>query len=171
MCRGKPAGPEGIIRLRREAVKFVRRAGLAGCGVLLASGLQTATAGDLWLISPEEAAFAPATEDNLIRSRGLNNKGPRIDVLKPAEDIPQHSPLEIQVRFYPNPATVNPDSVKVQLVKFIAIDITDRVKPYLSEAGINVKEANIPPGNHLVRITVSDGKGETSSREIELQVR
>lgn len=171
MCRGKPAGSEGIIRLRREAVKFVRRAGLAGCGVLLASGLQTATAGDLWLISPEEAAFAPATEDNLIRSRGLNNKGPRIDVLKPAEDIPQHSPLEIQVRFYPNPATVNPDSVKVQLVKFIAIDITDRVKPYLSEAGINVKEANIPPGNHLVRITVSDGKGETSSREIELQVR
>lgn len=171
MRRGKPAGPEGIVRLRQEAVKFVRKAGLAGCGVLLASGLQTAAAGDLWFISPEEAAFAPATEDNLIRSRGLNSKGPRIDVLKPADDIPQQSPLEIQVRFHPNPATVNPESVKVQLVKFIAIDITDRVKPYLSESGINVKEANIPPGHHLVRITVSDGKGETSSREIELQVR
>lgn len=42
------------------------------------------------------------------------------------------------------------------------------MKPYLSESGINVKEANIPAIKHLVRITVSDGKGETGYREIEL---
>lgn len=130
-----------------------------------------AEAEELWLISPEEAASAPAPAESLIRSRGLNSKGPRIEVLKPSEEEPQRSPLAIQVRFHPNPTAVNPDSVKVQLVKFISIDITDRVKPYLSEAGIDVKEANIPSGKHLVRIMVSDGKGETSSRDIELQVR
>jgi hypothetical protein len=144
---------------------------LAGCAVWLAVWAQPVEAGDLWLISPEEAAAAPAPEESLIRSRGLTSKGPRIDVLKPVEDEPQRSPLEIQVRFHPNPTAVNPESVKVQLVKFISIDITDRVKPYLSESGIDVKEANIPSGKHLVRITVSDGKGETSSKEIELQVR
>ncbi len=134
-------------------------------------GLSFATSSDNWLITPDEAALESAPEESLVRSRSLNNKGPRIDVLRPVEDAPQQSPFEIQVRFYPNAAAVNPDSVKVQLVKFIAIDITDRVKPYLSESGINIKEANIPAGKHLVRITVSDGKGETSSREIELQVR
>lgn len=151
--------------------RYLSYVALAGLTAWLAVNAHPVKAGDLWLISPEEAAFAPAPEESLIRSRGLNNKGPRIDVLKPAEDAPQQSPLEIQVRFYPNPAAVNPESVKVQLVKFISIDITDRVKPYLSETGINVKEANIPSGTHLVRITVSDGKGETNSREIELQVR
>lgn len=144
---------------------------LAGCAIWLAVWVHPAESEELWLISPEEAAFAPAPEESLIRSRGLNGKGPRIDVLKPADDAPQQSPLEILVRFHPNPTAVNPQSVKVQLVKFISIDITDRVKPYLSESGIDVKEANIPPGKHLVRITVSDGKGETSSKEIELQVR
>jgi len=144
---------------------------LALCGVLMVVAVQPVEAEEMWLISPEEAAYAPAPEESLIRSRGLNSKGPRIDVLKPADDVPQQSPLEILVQFHPNPVAVNPDSVKVQLVKFISIDITDRVKPYLSESGINVKEANIPPGRHLVRITVSDGKGETNSKEIELQVR
>jgi hypothetical protein len=151
--------------------RYISYMALAGLTAWLAVNAQPVQAEGLWLISPEEAAFAPAPEDSLIRSRSVNSKGPRIDVIKPAEDAPQQSPLEIQVRFYPNPAAVNPESVKVQLVKFISIDITDRVKPYLSESGINVKEANIPAGKHLVRITVSDGEGETSSREIELQVR
>lgn len=150
---------------------FIGRMAFTGCIVWLVVLAHPVEAEELWLISPEEAAFAPAPEESLIRSRGLNSKGPRIDVLKPADDFPQQSPLEIVVRFHPNPEAVNPDSVKVQLVKFISIDITDRVKPYLTESGINVKEANIPSGKHLVRITVSDGKGETNSKEIELQVR
>jgi hypothetical protein len=169
MCRDKVS--EATARPSPGVATCARTFGVAACGILLAACLQSAAAGDLWLISPEEAAFAPAPEETLIRSRGLTGKGPRIDVLKPLEDEPAQSPLEIQVRFHPNPAAVNPDSVKVQLVKFISIDITDRVKPYLSESGINVKEANIPAGKHLVRITVSDGKGETSSRDIELHVR
>lgn len=154
-----------------EMMRQIRMIDLALCGVLMVVAVQPVEAEEMWLISPEEAAYAPAPEESLIRSRGLNSKGPRIDVLKPADDVPQQSPLEILVQFHPNPVAVNPDSVKVQLVKFISIDITDRVKPYLSESGINVKEANIPPGRHLVRITVSDGKGETNSKEIELQVR
>jgi len=141
------------------------------CGVLMAVSVQLAAAEELWFISPDEAAFAPAPEASLIRSRGLNTKGSRIDVLKPPADVPQQSPLEIVIRFHQNSAAVNPDSVKVQLVKFISIDITDRVKPYLSANGIEVKEAKISPGSHLVQVSVSDGEGETSFRDIELQVR
>lgn len=154
-----------------QSRRYIGTVLLVGCMLSLAGTAPPVEAEDLWLISPEEAAFAPAPDESLIRPRSLNSKGPRIDVLKPAEDAPQQSPLEIQVRFYPNPVAVNPESVKVQLVKFIAIDITDRVRPYLSASGIDVKEAKIPPGSHLVRVSVSDGKGETSSRDIELQVR
>lgn len=124
-----------------------------------------------WLITPDEASLAPPSPDQMIRSRGLTNTGPRIEIIKPAEDSQQASPFEIQIRFHPRTSAVNPESVKVQLVKFISIDITDRVKPFLSESGIEVKEAKIPSGSHLVRISVSDEQGESSSREIELEVK
>lgn len=124
-----------------------------------------------WLITPDEAALAPAPEEESIRSRGLTDAGPRIDIVKPVDDVPQASPFEIQIRFYPRAAAVKPESVKVQLVKFISIDITDRVKPYLSGSGLEVKEAKIPSGTHRVRISVSDEQGATSSREMELEVK
>ena len=149
----------------------IHNVGIVGCSALLVVCAQLAAAQEMWLVTPEEAALAPAPEDSLIRSRGLTSKGPRIDVLKPASDAPQQSPIEILIHFHPKSAPVRLESVKVQLVKFISIDITDRVKPYLSETGIEMKEAKIPSGAYLVRISVADEKGESSTRELELEVK
>lgn len=141
-------------------------------GVLFGAMVLPLSAGEhVWLITPDEAAMAPPSPEQMIRSRALTNNGPRIEIVKPVENIPQVSPFEIQIRFYPKEAAVNLQSVKVHLVKFFSIDITDRVQPYLSESGLEVKEAKIPAGTHLVRISVSDEKKLTSSREIELEVK
>jgi hypothetical protein len=127
-----------------------------------------------WFITPEEAALAPAPEETLIRSRGLNDKGPIIEVVRPEEDKPQSNPLEIVVKFLPRSASsaaVDVASLKVSLVKLFTIDITDRVREFVTTAGIELKEAKIPSGRHTVRINLSDTTGQTSTREITFEVR
>ena len=132
----------------------------------------TAFAGsEIWLITPEEAAMAPAAEKSLIQSRGLSESGPAIEVVKPTDGGEAPSPLEILIRFAARTETVDLSSLKVSLLKFITIDITDRVRPYATASGIDVKEAKIPAGKHRVRISVADTKGDVSTRDVSFEVR
>ena len=123
-----------------------------------------------WLISPEEAALAPA-EDDGIRSRSLSDAGPGIDIVKPVEGEIVPSPAEIFIRFLPKTVTIDLTSLKVTLLKFISIDLTDRLKPYIDLTGIMVKDAKVPVGTYRVRISLSDSHGKTSTREISFEVR
>lgn len=130
-----------------------------------------------WLITPEEAAMAPAADANGISKGGLTeigrediNTGPQIEILKPADGGRAPSPVEVAVRFIPRLDLVDLASLKVSIVKFITIDITDRIRPYATAEGIQLKEANVPSGKHRVRITVSDKAGGVSIKEFWLEV-
>ncbi len=147
--------------------------------VLLIVLLQTALAGisqssaasiESWLITPDEAAAAPAQDDG-IRSRGLTDAGPGIEVVRPKEGEIVPSPAEILIRFLPKSVTIDLSSLKVTLLKFIPIDLTDRLKSYVNQDGIMVKEAKVPTGAYRVRITLSDVQGKTSMREISFEIR
>lgn len=96
-------------------------------GIVYPSGICAATGEHDWLISPEEAALAP-TEDDGIRSRSLSDAGPEIDIVKPSEGEVVPSPAEILIRFLPKTVTIDLTSLKVTLLKFIPIDLTDRMK-------------------------------------------
>jgi len=123
-----------------------------------------------WLITPEEAALAPAEEDG-IRTRGLSDAGPGVEVVKPAEGEILTGAAEILVRFLPKTITIDLTSLKVTLLKFIPIDLTDRLKPYIDAAGINVKDVKVPTGTYRVRISLSDAQGKTTSKELAFEVR
>src|SRR5262245_31826847 len=73
-----------------------------------------------WLITPNEAALAPADALEDIKSRSLNEAGPNIDVVKPQDGEDAGSPAEILVRFLPRAATIDLTSLKVTLLKFIS---------------------------------------------------
>lgn len=131
-----------------------------------------AVTGD-WLITPEEAAMAPSTEP----PRGIIgvgrediSTGPVIDVVEPLNGGRGSMPIQVLIRFTPRSEPVDLASLKVTLVKFIQIDITDRIKPFVTQDGIDVKEAKIPPGKHRVRITVSDKAGGASVKEVSFEV-
>jgi hypothetical protein len=79
-------------------------------------------------------------------------------------------PIHVSIRFTPRSEPVDLASLKVTLVKFIAIDITDRIRPYVTPEGIQVNEAKIPPGKHRVRITLADKAGEFSMKEVFFEV-
>lgn len=130
-----------------------------------------------WLITPEEAAMPPASTDQVI-PRGLfeagreePDTGPLIDVLKPLVGKAQPVPLEILVKFEPRNSPVDVSSLKVTLVKFVPIDITDRVRPYVSPEGIRIPDARLPSGEHTVRISLADNAGGVSRKQMTVMIQ
>jgi hypothetical protein len=125
-----------------------------------------------WLILPEEAAMAPAPEPKGIIEAGREDisVGPVIEIVEPPNGGRGPMPIEVLIRFTPRSEPVDLASLKVTLVKFIQIDITDRIRPYVTPDGIQVKEAKIPPGKHRVRIVVADRAGGLSVKEVAFEV-
>ena len=141
----------------------------------LASGSLAADQDGRWLITPEEAALPPAPPDQrggpFDVGREPPDTGPLIEVVKPLLGSPVAAPLEILVRFVPRSAPVDLPSLKVTVVKLFAIDITDRVRPYVTPAGIDIPDAKLPAGEHTVRITVADASGGVSQKQMTIAVQ
>ena len=85
---------------------------------------------------------------------------PQIIVDKPAQGIGVKTPFAVKIRFLPNDgARINLNSLEIDVVKLVRISLLDRVKPYLSAAGINVPEAVVPSGTYNIRIAIADDQG------------
>jgi hypothetical protein len=96
--------------------------------------------------------------------------GPVINVIEPSNGSRLPTPVQVLIHFAPSSEPIDLASLKVVLIKFITIDITDRVRPYVTPEGIQVKEAKIPPGKHRVRITLADRTGKISMKEVSFEV-
>lgn len=132
----------------------------------------SAMAGQIgWLITPDEAALAPPSADQMIRPRGLSSDGPGIEIVKPEDGESIPSPAELLIRFIPKTGSIDLASLKVTLLKFISIDLTDRLRPYVNSDGIAMKDAKVPAGSYRVRISLADTAGKVSSRELSFEVR
>lgn len=146
-------------------------------GVLcLAMGLMMDVAHAEWLILPDEARAldAPVSHGQpLLKPMSLSSNGPRITVHKPELLNQVRPPVDILVSFAPGDSGAKPDlsSLRVHLLKFINIDITDRLKKFLKADRLDVIGAEVPAGNHRLRVTVADTAGQESQREFRLVIR
>ena len=129
-------------------------AGLLAAFFLMAQS-PLATAGVV-LITPEEAQLP--TPKGVHAPRAVT-RGPRIDLAGPdAGEV--HSPLSLQLKFRGfGGATINLDSLRVTYLKTPDVDLTSRVRPYAQPTGIEIPDAEAPPGEHLVRVEVHDSEG------------
>lgn len=125
------------------------------------------------LLSPEEALLGEmpaegASREPLAEQRFIVPEsavaGPDIQVLSPEPEKAYPSPLKVLVKFFPREGTqVDLSSVKVECLKIIAINITDRIREYITSQGINVDKAELPSGTHKIRVTLGDtGRGVTT---------
>ena len=81
--------------------------------------------------------------------------GPLIEVLSPEAGKSYKSPINIKVKFVPSGGfDIDLATFKVEYMKFIAIDLTSRVKDYVSKEGIDVPDAKLPSGTHTIRLSV-----------------
>jgi hypothetical protein len=137
--------------------------------LVFAATLPRIAAADM-LISEAEAKL-PQAADSGIATRGIT-RGPGIEVLSPAQGAENvKSPLALKVKFVArNNVAIDPASVKLTYIRTPAVDLTERVKPFLTKDGIDMAKADVPPGKHLLRIDVKDADGRTASSTFTLSV-
>jgi hypothetical protein len=119
------------------------------------------------LITPEEAAL-PAMKGAVANSNRGITRGPKITV---TEESAAKSPIRFQVKFQPlGGSTIDVEGLKVIYLKQPNVDLTPRVKPFVQPTGIDMPDAQLPPGDHLVRIDVKDSEGRVSTTSFVLKV-
>jgi len=137
-------------------------------GVLAAFALAHPAAA-VTLISAQEAAL-PAASTAVFATRGIS-LGPRIELVSPNSDAGTASPLAFKVVFTPhNQTTVDLGSVKVTYLKEKPVDLTARLKPYITAQGIDMTNADVPPGVHLIRVDLLDSEGKKGAAVLRLTV-
>jgi hypothetical protein len=137
------------------------------------AGLSAAATGAnaFQLITPEEAAL-PAGPVPGLQLRGSPTRRPNVTVIwpPPAAGALQ-SPINLKLQFRAfGGAVVDPNSVVVTYLKIPAIDITQRIMPFISADGINISQAEVPPGQHRFWIELKDNDGRIGGTEFTFQV-
>jgi len=121
------------------------------------------------LITPKEAQLPAAS--GALNTRGIA-RGPGIKVISPdpaAADI--KSPFDLKVQFESRGGNkIDPAAVKLTYLKATAVDLTPRLKGAITETGIDFSKAEVPPGEHAVKITVKDVDGRETNTVLNLIV-
>ena len=132
--------------------------------VLLMAGAARATQ----LITEDEAKLPPPKGAIAADRRGIL-RGPKVEIVSPSGTA--HSPLRLQLKFESfGGATINPDSVKVIYLRSPNVDLTPRVRPFIQASGIDMPQAELPPGEYRVRVEVKDSDGRPGTVSFTLTV-
>ncbi|QEL64598.1 hypothetical protein OTERR_11220 [Oryzomicrobium terrae] len=129
----------------------------------------SASAFAVTLIKEDEARL-PAAAGGLT-TRGIT-RGPGVKLLSPDPAAGAvKSPFAFKVAFEPRGgAKIDPATVSVTYLKATPVDLLPRVKPGLSAGGIDLSGAEVPPGEHQIRVTVQDSEGRQTSTVLQLNV-
>jgi hypothetical protein len=121
------------------------------------------------LITAEEAALPPQKGAVPNSGRGIT-RGPKIQVPE-AETGVQTSPMRFQVKFQTfGGSSIDLEALKVTYLKTPVVDLTPRIKPFALPTGIDMPDALLPPGDHLLRIDIKDTDGRGSSMSFLLKI-
>ncbi len=135
----------------------------------LAAGLMLAGAvSAVELITDDEARLPAAPK---MAKRGGITRGPSIKMMSPNPDGQVKAPFAIKIDFQPHGGSrIDASSVKVTYLRKPAVDLTPRIKSYITDAGIDVADANAPAGTHDIKIDVTDADGRTKTEIISFTV-
>jgi hypothetical protein len=121
------------------------------------------------LITEEEAKLPPQKGAVPNSGRGIT-RGPKI-VVPNEEAAVQPSPIHFLVKFQTfGGSGIDLDSLKVTYLKSPVVDLTPRVKPFTQPAGIDMPDAQLPPGDHLLRVDIKDTDGRQASTSFLLKI-
>ncbi len=137
----------------------------------LAAEPSHAQSGRVVLITADEAKLPRPPTTDLIFRAGVS-RGPAITLLLPkSSETNVQSPVHLQLKFEGRGgAQVDVDSFKLTYVRTPAVDLTNRVKIFVKPDGIDVPEAEMPPGTHTIRAEIKDKDGRAASFTFNLNV-
>jgi hypothetical protein len=142
---------------------------LGVCFFAFALSSHGASAGEV-LIKPEEAALPPSTSTSKVPliTRAITRR-PDLTLVSPEKAVT--SPFNLQFKFQAHGgSTIKPDSFHLIYLKSPVVDLTQRVRPYVTANGVEMTGAEAPPGQHMIEAKVSDSDGRESSGVFVLNV-
>jgi len=97
--------------------------------------------------------------------------GPQVKINSPSLDVPLLTPFVVDITFEASQnKIIDYESLKVRYLKFIPIDLTDRVKPFLTKNRLMLEEVKVPQGRHCLQLMIGYESGEKTLMEILLNV-
>ena len=149
--------------MARSSARFVFAAVSA-----LSVAVATAHAAGVVLITPEEAKLPPPKIAVSMPARGVT-RGPQVEWVQAAD--PTRSPTHLQVKFRSHGgANVDASSVRMTYLRTPDVDLTARIKPFVTDAGIDLPDAIVPPGSHTLRVDLKDSDGRSGTLSFVLNV-
>ena len=146
-----------------------RRMLLACSGAFLgirAVGQAAAQGPSVWLVTSQEAALPPSPTSKAGRSI---TRGPAIRQVSPANAVAANQSFALKIEFAGRGGEkINPASAQVAILRGNNVNITDRIRPYITANGIEIPDARVPAGTHVLQVTVSDAGGRQSIANIEI---
>jgi hypothetical protein len=117
------------------------------------------------LITPTEARLPNSDQHD--RGPML---GPKVMLVSPARDARGvKSPFALELRFEARDgAKLDLDSLSVTYEKTPEVDLTERVKDFLTPTGILMPVAEAPPGAHVIHVEIKDVNGRLGGTEFTL---
>jgi len=138
--------------------------GLVAAGLLFSGAVRAATQ----LITEEEARLPPPKGAIAADRRGIM-RGPKVEFVSPGDSV--NSPLRLVLKFESyGGAKIDPESVKVIFLRSPNVDLTARVKPFVQPDGINMQDAELPPGEYTVRVDIKDSDARPGTAIFTLKV-
>ncbi|MBN2223640.1 MAG: hypothetical protein JW765_03100 [Deltaproteobacteria bacterium] len=119
------------------------------------------------LVTPEEAA-GPDARAVIVEK----NDGPIIVIKSPENGSTQTGPFRLYVEIMKREGggDIDMDSLAVKYLKLVPIDITGRVRDYITGSKMDVPDAEFPEGSHRAEILVRDTAGNESSKLFSVTV-
>jgi hypothetical protein len=142
-----------------------------GVAAIILGALAAVPAYAFQLVTQEEAAL-PTGATPALAFRGSPTRRPSVVVVSPPPSAGLlHSPLDLKLQFRAfGGGVIDPDSVVVTYLKNPAIDITQRIAPFITAQGINVPQAEVPAGSHQFWIELKDKSGHIGAGEFSFQI-
>ena len=121
------------------------------------------------LITSKEAQLPAAS--GALNTRGIA-RGPGIKIVSPDPTAAEiKSPFDLKIQFESRGGKkIDPSAVKLTYMKANGVDLTPRLSGAISEGGIDFSKAEVPPGEHAVKITVKDVDGRETNTIMSLIV-
>ncbi|WP_339027477.1 hypothetical protein WI604_21770 [Bradyrhizobium symbiodeficiens] len=137
-------------------------------GVVAAGLLLSAPARATQLITEEEAKLPPPKGAIAADRRGIL-RGPKVEFISPGDSMSSPIPLVLKFESFGG-AKIDPESVKMIFLRTPNVDLTPRVKPFVKPEGINMQDAELPPGEYTVRVDIKDSDGRAGTTIFTLKV-
>jgi hypothetical protein len=127
----------------------------------------------LVLVTQEEIAALPSDTPVAWGSREEDPNGPVIKIDSPQNDGVYQGPFPIKVEFLAGPlgTPVDMETLKLEYKMAWGIDITDKVREYVTGTQIDVAESELPEGRHTVEIQIEDTKDHKSVQLFTVTVK